>query len=690
VNNDGFADVIIGAPEADPNGIDRAGSAYVYSGADGSLLHQFDGVDQVDFLGESVSGAGDVNNDGFADVIIGARGAEPNGLIYAGSAYVYSGADGSLLHQFDGEAVMDYLGTSVSGAGDVNNDGFADVIIGAPLADPNGIDWAGSAYVYSGADGSLLHQFDGEAEGDYFGQSVSGAGDVNNDGFADVIIGAPNADPNGIDEAGSAYVYSGADGSLLHQFDGEAEGDYFGQSVSGAGDVNNDGFADVIIGAPNSSTFIPPDGLDNLGSNGSAYVYSGTDGSLYKQFVGAAFRWEGWNPNGWFGVGWEGEGLGSSVAGVGDLNSDGFADVIIGGSKSSLGFDHFLILNAGSAYIHSPDCNGNGLADDLDVASGLSMDCNADGFPDECQVDCNGNSIPDDCDLANGTSLDLNSNLVPDECDPDCDGDGLPDWLALFYGLSLDCNSNAVPDECEIATGESLDCNSNGVPDACDISSGNSGDANGDGQPDECKPDCNENGVPDYIDISLGISQDCDLNSIPDECEWMDCNNDGGFDTCEILADPTLDQNGNGLLDECECFNSNYCFAELNSTGLWGKISLSGSGILSSNDLTLVAADAAPGQFGIFYYGSEQQAPPFGDPFGNGRRCVGGQDVVRLPLVTTDSSGGVEQDVDNTQSPHSHHFQPSTTWYFQFWFRDPPAGGSNFNLTDALSITFCP
>jgi hypothetical protein len=94
-----------------------------------------------------------------------------------------------------------------------------------------------------------VYSFDGEAAGDEFGYSVSGAGDVNNDGYDDLIVGGPKNDAAGTD-AGRAYVYSGQTGDLIWTFTGEAAGDRFGHSVCGAGDVNNDGFADLIVGAP--------------------------------------------------------------------------------------------------------------------------------------------------------------------------------------------------------------------------------------------------------------------------------------------------------------------------------------------------------------------------------------------------------------------------------------------------------
>ena len=118
------------------------------------------------------------------------------------------GGQWETLHQFDGQAAYNQHGWSVSSAGDVDGDGFDDLIVGATGTSPGGPPLAGSAYVYSGATGALLWQVDGQAAYLNFGYSVSGAGDINGDGFDDVIVGAWAADPGGRSDAGSAYVYS--------------------------------------------------------------------------------------------------------------------------------------------------------------------------------------------------------------------------------------------------------------------------------------------------------------------------------------------------------------------------------------------------------------------------------------------------------------------------------------------------
>jgi hypothetical protein len=165
--------------------------------AEYNTLYQKQGLVSSDQLGRSVAGAGDVNGDGVVDFIVGAAGANPNGVNHAGSAYVYSGADGTLLYQKDGFGRSDEFGWAVAGTGDVNGDGRDDFIIGARFADPDTLTNAGKAYVYSGMDGSLLYEKDGLGKNDEMGFSVAGAGDLNGDGKSDFIVGARLARPAG-------------------------------------------------------------------------------------------------------------------------------------------------------------------------------------------------------------------------------------------------------------------------------------------------------------------------------------------------------------------------------------------------------------------------------------------------------------------------------------------------------------
>ncbi len=300
VNGDGFADLIVGAPSDDNNGT-NSGSAQVFSGADGSVLYSFNGDSAGDEFGAAVSGGGDVNGDGVSDLIVGIRGDDNNG-VNSGSVRVFSGADGSVLYNSDGDSAGDEFGFAVSNTGDVNGDGFADLIVGASGDDNTGLN-SGSARVLSGTDGSALYTFNGDSAGDFMGRAVGGPGDVNGDGFADLIVGIPLDDNNG-ENSGSARVFSGADGSVLYSFNGDSAGDIFGRSVSGA-DINGDGNSDLIVGAPRD---------DNNGAeSGSARVFSGADGSVIYNLNGES----------------DGYSFGRSTCGA-DTNGDGAADVVVG------------------------------------------------------------------------------------------------------------------------------------------------------------------------------------------------------------------------------------------------------------------------------------------------------------------------------------------------------------------------
>jgi FG-GAP repeat protein len=264
----------------------------------------------------------------------------------------------------------DTFGGSVAAAGDLNGDGFGDVIVGAYQCDAGGLD-AGRAYVYYGGrnvDAKPDIYLTGEAPGDLFGVSVASAGDVNHDGFPDLIVGAHENDAFGAN-SGRAYIYFGgpaADSKPDVIFSGEAAGDAFGYSVASAGDVNGDGCADVIVGAYENSA--------KAGGAGRAYIFFGgaqMDNSPDLVFTGEA----------------AGDYFGISVASAGDFNGDKYGDVIVGAYQSD-----FTGRDAGRAYVFyggpraddRPDLilNGAVAGDAFGFSVASAGDLNKDGVGD--------------------------------------------------------------------------------------------------------------------------------------------------------------------------------------------------------------------------------------------------------------------------------------------------------------------
>lgn len=387
VNGDGLDDVIIGLRDADPNGIQSGASYVVFGKVDGTAVNLTDvesgsggfvinGSANFEKTGMSVSGAGDINGDGLADLFIGTENATLTGASAVGgngAGYVVFGkADGSAVEISDirdgiggfaitGADENDRAGISVSNAGDVNGDGFDDLIIGAKFADPNGSASGASYVVFGKADGTAVDLSDveqgtggfvinGVLAFDNSGLSVSDAGDVNGDGLADLIVGAPFTD---LDDTvtgalnGSSYIVFGkVDGAAVELSDvidgiggfafiGADGREKLGRSVSSAGDVNGDGLADVIIGS----------GDTGLGINKSFVIFGKADGEAVLQsdieagiggFVITAAQ--------------SADDMGKSVSGAGDINGDGFDDLIVGAPDGdSDGSD--ILDNSGTSFV---------------------------------------------------------------------------------------------------------------------------------------------------------------------------------------------------------------------------------------------------------------------------------------------------------------------------------------------------
>lgn len=372
VNGDGIDDLIIGAWGGDEGGT-LSGASYVVYGAKGGFgvatldlgaLTSDDGfaligASSVDYSGRSVSGAGDVNGDGIDDLIVGAPDGAPSGASYVvfGTAGPRADVDLGALTGVDGFALIgagdgDASGALVSGAGDVNGDGIDDLLVGSYGADVGGTNSGAVHVVYgqagprgatfdladiNGANGFLIH---GASGYDDAGRGASAAGDVNGDGKADLIIGAQTADAGGADSGESYVIYGGFAGSVLNlasknakigfRIEGAAAGDLSGRSVDGAGDVNGDGYDDLLIGAR---------GAGDAGAAyvvfGSAYGPKGGTVQLAKLTGADGFVIEGVS---------DGALTGYSVAGAGDVNADGFADLLVGAQNEGPNGSAFVVF----------------------------------------------------------------------------------------------------------------------------------------------------------------------------------------------------------------------------------------------------------------------------------------------------------------------------------------------------------
>lgn len=342
VNGDGYGDVIVSAPY-----FDYYGKVYAYYGSATGLYFSGWSLSGVGYgIGKSVSTAGDMNGDGYSDVIIG--------YFYTinsdNKVEIYLGSPSGLTNL---PSTYSYIGFVGSTAGDVNGDGYSDLIVGNPIKTNNSIPNEGLVYVYHGTSNGIFHAapdktLDINVSNARFGSSVCTAGDVNRDGYSDIIVGAPNI--------GKAYVYlGGASGLASSPIWSATNSADFGVSVSTAGDVNGDGYSDVIVG--------------NSVAN-SANIYYGSASGLSAT--------SNWNfPT-----------AGGDVASAGDINGDGYGDVIIGSPLYDNGENDegaaYMFLGSAAGLPSSPSwsAEGNNVTAHFGCSVATAGDVNGDGFSD--------------------------------------------------------------------------------------------------------------------------------------------------------------------------------------------------------------------------------------------------------------------------------------------------------------------
>lgn len=373
VNADGYSDVVIGAPKATVNAT-QDGAVYVYHGsanAFGAGLNPapaniFNTFGYSRRTASSVSTAGDVNADGYSDIIVGDWRDSIGGQAFEGTAFIYHGSatgintvPATILQSNIAQA---YLGRSVSTAGDVNGDGYADVIVGC-IQYTNGQTFEGAAFLHlgsaTGISSSPFLRYEGNANNAGMGEGVSGAGDVNGDGYSDFLVGVPNQARTYIFHGGT---YSVSTTPAFTRSSGSS-GAHLGAAVANAGDVNGDGYSDAIMGAPDASNGQANEGLAYVHHGSITGLSAAPSTNLQADVPGAHF--------------------GTSVASAGDVNGDGYADVVVGAPDSGVGGMAYIYHGSASGLSLAPAFTMTGAATArLGAAVSTAGDFNVDGYAD--------------------------------------------------------------------------------------------------------------------------------------------------------------------------------------------------------------------------------------------------------------------------------------------------------------------
>ncbi len=533
-----------------------------------------------DSFGAALSLLADIDGDGVAELLVGAPRSD-FGAGNGGSCYVLSGAGGTQLMRIDGSSQGERLGQAVAGLGDLDGDGTPDLLVGAPFH-AGAAFLAGAAFVRSGSTGGVLQTVLGQDSFGLLGMAVANAGDVNGDGTDDYLVGSPAEDSNGTD-SGGLYLFSGATGIELAHPTGDAGGDQLGTSLCGLGDLDGDGLADFASGAP----FDDNNGADS----GAVRAWSGATGAVLFTADGAS----------------AGDHFGSAIAGLGDVDGDGKGDLAVGApSDGSAGPD------AGSVRV-------------LSGATGLELFAIL-GSPGQTL----GSSV--------AAAGDVDGDGVPDLILGGRDGDVALVCSGVDGGLLFDVAPPAGSSAWGSAVLGGLDIDGDGRSEFC-VS-------------DELSPAGGR--IVTYADHSLLGASYCSGDGTARACP---CGNTGGTD------------------EGCA-----------NSTGAGATLAAAGTASASADDLLLLADQLVPAQPALLFAGLQRVQAGNGVLFGDGLRCAGAG-VKRLGVRQPDAQGAA------TWGPGLGAlggWSAGDIRRLQVWYRDPLASpcGAGFNLSNGLELSF--